>query len=118
IAPNILEACKIQQRKAFFEFDSANLSTPDASTLEQVATCLTSGPLAGSEIVVVGHADPRGTDQYNMRLGMRRAESVRSFLVGRGVHAGAVQAESVGERGAIQDRSGWAWDRRVGIRLK
>ncbi|NUP06682.1 MAG: OmpA family protein [Polyangiaceae bacterium] len=119
IDPAILEACKIDQKKAFFEFDKSNVRSPDQATLDLVAVCFTSGPLKGRALNIVGNADPRGTDEYNMGLGQRRANSVQEYLGTQGLTNGAVSTESRGEKDATgTDESSWAYDRRVDLKLR
>jgi OOP family OmpA-OmpF porin len=48
--------------------------------------------------IVVGHTDSVGTDTYNLKLGMRRAEAVKKYLVSRGVEAGRIYTDTKGER--------------------
>lgn len=115
---DLASACNITTPKAFFEFDSADLNTPANDTLRDVATCLTTGPLSGRTIELVGHTDPRGTDEYNRQLGKSRAESVRDYLQIQGVPQSSLNARSVGEQGTDpNDASEWPFDRRVDIRL-
>jgi peptidoglycan-associated lipoprotein len=67
---------------------------------------------------LVGHADPRGGEEYNLVLGGSRADGVRTFLIDRGLAAGQVASTSRGEMDAKgRDESSWAEDRRVDIRL-
>ncbi|HEU4533406.1 MAG TPA: OmpA family protein [Polyangiaceae bacterium] len=116
--PTIANTCGIQPPKAFFEFDAAKVQQSDQETLRAVATCLSSGPLKGQSVRVVGHADPRGPDEYNQKLGKSRADSVAEYLTSKGVERGKVNVDSRGEQMATgtADR-GWSHDRRVDIRL-
>jgi peptidoglycan-associated lipoprotein len=101
-----------------FDFDSALLSSPDRSELDQLATCMTSGPLAGKNIQLVGRADPRGEAEYNMNLGAIRANAVEHYLAQLGVSGSRLATTS---RGALDaqghDDATWAVDRRVDLRL-
>ena len=86
--------------------------------LEQLATCMTTGPLKGKNVRLIGRADPRGTEQYNLALGSRRASSVNDYLQ----HLGVAPAQlSQTTRGALDatgtDEGGWANDRRVDLDL-
>ncbi len=120
LSDDILRACKIefsnQPEAPKFDYDSTGLSSDDLHVLAQVVTCLTTGPLKGRSVQLVGRADPRGTDQYNMALGANRANQVQRFLEGHGV-----QHVSETSRGAIdatgKDESGWRQDRRVDLVL-
>jgi peptidoglycan-associated lipoprotein len=102
-----------------FDYDKEDLSPEDRSILDQLATCLTSGALKGKALNLIGRADPRGTAEYNLGLGSRRAGSVSTYLVRLGV--GEPQL-AVNTRGSLDatgtDEAGWAKDRRVDITLQ
>lgn len=118
IDPRLSELCALDSKAAFFRFDSAELTEQAEQKLSDLSTCLQSGPAAGENIVLVGMADPRGTDQYNVSLGANRAESVYDFLQQRGVNTNRMDTRSVGERFAHEEQpSYWPYDRRVEIRL-
>ena len=100
-----------------FDYDAASLEPADRDVLEKIATCVTNGPLHGRHLELVGRADPRGTDEYNMRLGARRAEQIREFLVHEGLSANRIAAESEGKRdakGNLPEYS-FGYDRRVDV---
>ena len=101
-----------------FDFDSAALSTTDRSELDQLAKCMTTGPLTGKSVELVGRADPRGEAEYNMNLGATRADAVKHYLAQLGVMGSRLTATS---RGALDakghDETTWAVDRRVDLRL-
>ena len=101
----------------FFEFDSSDTRGVDDPTMQTLAGCMISGPLKGKAIKLVGHTDPRGTPNYNEKLGLERAERVKNYLVTHGVDAGRVQVGSVGEDEASPSPKDWAKDRRVEIQL-
>jgi len=117
IDQNILTACAISTPRAYFEFDSSVVKAGDAGTLDAVAACFTTGALKGKSMSVIGHADPRGTDEYNQELGKTRAVAVEEFLVNKGVADEKVQTLSHGESEATDDPSEFAFDRRVDIQL-
>src|SRR5262249_9610914 len=88
ISDDIRSACGIvdnSDRAPKFDFDSSDLSPPEKDLLSQVAKCLTEGPLKGKSIQLVGRADPRGEQEYNMELGEHRADQVKRYLSGLGV---------------------------------
>jgi peptidoglycan-associated lipoprotein len=121
VASNILEACGIDDapsKSPLFAFDSAAISSRDQRLLDQVATCFETGPLAGRSLTLTGRADPRGTEEYNLNLGNRRATGVRHYLENHGIDADRLNATS---RGALDatgtDEDGWAQDRRVDVDL-
>jgi peptidoglycan-associated lipoprotein len=101
----------------FFEFDSFDAREVDQPTMKVLAECMISGPLKGKTIKLIGHTDPRGTPDYNEKLGLERAERVRHHLLKHGVEAGRVQVDSVGEEAASPAPENWAKDRRVEIQL-
>ncbi len=118
ISEEIKKACGISDSDAYFAFDSANIRPQDHKILGQLATCFTSGPLAGREMRLVGHADPRGDEDYNMVLGGRRADNVKGFIVKKGLDDGKVVTSSRGEMDATgTDESSWSRDRRVDVML-
>jgi peptidoglycan-associated lipoprotein len=118
IASDIRKACGITDADAHFAFDSASLGEGERPVLTQLAQCFVSGPLAGREMRLVGYADPRGPDDYNMVLGGSRADTVKAFLTMRGVPGGRIATTSRGEMEArgTEERS-WAEDRRVDVLL-
>ncbi len=116
VDPKIAEMCEIPT--AHFDFDSSNLGGDAQTALDALATCFTAGPAKGKAMRLVGHADPRGTEEYNMALGSRRAGSVADFLGGKGMEEGSLETSSKGELEATgTDESSWAADRKVEIFL-
>jgi len=101
-----------------FDYDKEELHPEDRAVLDQLATCLMTGALKGKNVALTGRADPRGTEEYNLGLGSRRAASVSTYLVRLGV--GEPQL-GVTTRGSLDasgtDEAGWAKDRRVDITL-
>ena len=101
-----------------FDYDKEELHPEDRAVLDQLATCLMTGALKGKNVALTGRADPRGTEEYNLGLGSRRAASVSTYLVRLGV---AQPQLGVTTRGALDatgtDEAGWAKDRRVDITL-
>jgi peptidoglycan-associated lipoprotein len=69
-----------------------------------------------AQVTVEGHCDERGTSEYNLGLGDRRAKAVREYLVAAGVDGGRIRTISYGkERPFVQghDESAWRWNRRA-----
>lgn len=117
--PELTKSCKLDEREAFFAFDSAEISEGVHAVLAKVATCVTDGPLKGRELELVGHADPQGSDEYNKELGLSRAESVAACLRDHGVTESKIEINSLGEEGTdASDPSEWPMDRKVEIRVK
>ena len=118
VSESILRACGLSASEAHFDYNSASLKSKDQPTLDKIAQCFISGPLAGRGIALIGHADSRGDDDYNMVLGEHRAQSVSKALAVRKVPAGQLSTTSRGEMDATgHDEQTWAQDRRVQLEL-
>ncbi|ACA31096.1 peptidoglycan-associated lipoprotein Pal [Histophilus somni] len=87
----------LQQRynTVYFEFDSYDVQGEYAQILDAHSAYLKSTP--ASKVLVEGHADERGTPEYNMALGLRRADAVKNFLLNKGVQASQLSTLSYGE---------------------
>ena len=97
-----------------FDFDSAELTVSARSTLNRQSAFLSVNP--DLMIVIEGHADERGTREYNLALGERRATAVRDYLVAKGINSARVRTVSYGkERPAVSgsDEEAWAKNRRA-----
>jgi len=97
-----------------FDFDSAELTESARSTLDRQSAFLSVN--AGLMVVIEGHADERGTREYNLALGDRRATAVRDYLVAKGIDSARVRTVSYGkERPAASgsDEGAWAKNRRA-----
>ena len=97
-----------------FDFDSAELTVSARSTLNRQAAFLSLNP--DLMIVIEGHADERGTREYNLALGDRRATAVRDYFVAKGINSARVRTVSYGkERPAVagSDEAAWAKNRRA-----
>jgi outer membrane protein OmpA-like peptidoglycan-associated protein len=101
-----------------FAFDSAKLSGHYHRELRALAACLTSGPLKGRNVHLVGSTDPHGDFEENAILGELRAETVRDFLTTHGVPRERILVTSRGEMSAVgREKASWSADRRVDILL-
>jgi len=117
-----MQKCKLElgntQAAPKFDFDTSELEQNDRDVLQQIATCVTTGPLKGQKLQLTGRADPRGTEEYNLGLGTRRASSVKTYLEHLGVSNGQLGETTRGSLDASgKDESGWSTDRRVDITL-
>ncbi|MBI1362621.1 MAG: peptidoglycan-associated lipoprotein Pal [Proteobacteria bacterium] len=105
--------------RVMFDFDSANLSADAQKVLTGIANyILQSGEVDG--ITVEGHCDERGTREYNLALGDRRAVAVKRFLVGLGVDAAKINTISYGKERPVDNghnERAWAKNRRSVIVL-
>ena len=103
---------------AFFDFDKAVLKPEGKASLDKLVTDIEG---VNVEVIIAeGHTDSIGTDQYNERLAIRRAESVKSYLVSKGVPADRVYVEGKGEKQPVADNKtseGRAKNRRVEIEV-
>jgi len=100
--------------RILFETDRFNVDAEDQDVLQRQAQWLAQYP--GTRITVEGHADERGTRDYNLALGERRANSAKNFLVSVGVDASRIQTVSYGkERPSAlgSDEQAWAQNRRA-----
>jgi len=100
--------------RVFFELDKSDLSQEARQTLDRQAAWLKRYPAV--RVTVEGHCDERGTREYNMALGARRANAARAYLVALGVDSNRVQTVSYGaERPAVlgTGESVWAQNRRA-----
>jgi peptidoglycan-associated lipoprotein len=118
ISEDIKKACGLTDADAHFAYDSDSVRESDRAVLKKLATCFTTGPLKGRQMNLVGHADPRGEDEYNMLLGGRRADNVKGAIITAGMDQAKVSSTSRGEMDATgTDEAGWVQDRRVDIVL-
>jgi peptidoglycan-associated lipoprotein len=102
---------------AYFEYQSATLSDEARATLTQDAEILRA---SNAHIRIEGHADERGSTQYNLALGERRATAVKTYLLTLGISPSRLETISYGkERPAVEghDEAAWRANRRVEIHL-
>lgn len=99
--------------RVFYAFDSSTLTPEARAILDRQAAWL--GKYSSVKLAVEGHCDERGTREYNLALGERRATAVRNYLVAKGVAADRLSTISYGkERPEVMgsDESSWARNRR------
>jgi peptidoglycan-associated lipoprotein len=102
------EARATLEQVVYFDYDESSLRSDSESTLRAKAEILRSSPSVS--IRIEGHADERGTNEYNLALGNARAESVRQFFTSFGLDASRFEIVSYGEeRPAAQGNSESAW---------
>lgn len=102
-----------------YAFDSAALSPMAQSILKRKAAWLNDN--AGEMVLIEGHCDERGTPEYNLALGERRAESARAFLIDLGISSSRLTTISYGEERPLDPRSNeeaWAKNRRAQFVIK
>ena len=100
--------------RVFFESDSSDLTPTATATLDRQAQWLSRYPRY--VFVVEGHADERGTREYNFSLGARRGQTVRDYLASRGINASRMRTVSYGKERPVavcNDISCWSQNRRA-----
>jgi peptidoglycan-associated lipoprotein len=100
--------------RVFFESDSSELTSTSTATLDKQAQWL--NQYKSYAILIEGHADERGTREYNFALGQRRAQATRDYLVSKGVAASRLSTKSWGKEKPVatcDDISCWSQNRRA-----
>jgi peptidoglycan-associated lipoprotein len=100
--------------RVFFETDSTELTPQSRSTLDKQAQWLQQ--YGSYAFTIEGHADERGTREYNIALGARRAQTVRDYLAARGIQASRMRTVSYGKERPVavcNDISCWSQNRRA-----
>lgn len=106
----------LMARVVHFDYDSSDLSQTDLNTLNAHARYLSQNGAA--RVSLIGHTDERGTREYNMALGERRAKSVEAFLVTNGARNEQIETVSYGKEQPVNEghnEAAWAQNRRVQI---
>jgi peptidoglycan-associated lipoprotein len=101
-------------RVVHFDLDSSDLAQSDFAVLNAHASYLAQNGAA--HVTLTGHTDERGTREYNMALGERRAKSVQTYLVTNGAHADQIDVVSYGKEKPVNeghDEAAWSENRRV-----
>ena len=109
---NVISSVKFEN--VLFDYDSAQVKESDRAKIEAVADFLKKN--AGTSAVVEGNCDERGSAEYNMSLGERRALAVRAYLVGLGIDGAIVQTKSNGKEKPVamgHDEAAWSLNRRA-----
>jgi peptidoglycan-associated lipoprotein len=109
----------LQQTVLHFDFDRAELTPLNRKFLEQLADALQACPVA--HVVIAGNCDERGTEEYNLALGQRRAAAAKRYLQNLGVAGERIDTISYGLERPADDRhneEAWAMNRRDEFSLK
>jgi peptidoglycan-associated lipoprotein len=103
------EGCVLET--VYFAFDSSELDSSARAAIQSAVECYRNQN-PNVRLLLTGACDPRGTEEYNIALGDRRAKSVRSYMTSLGMQAGQISVTSVGEEMATgTDEASWARDR-------
>jgi len=114
VAPpgGVAPAARCKPQTVYFDFNESVLTVEATTKLKENQTCIQSVPRR--HVRLEGHCDPRGTEEYNLALGDRRAQSVRRYLMRLGADASRLRPLSKGKLEATgTDEATWAMDRKV-----
>ena len=118
VSNDIRKSCGMTDDDAHVAFDSAHVVDLDKKMLRTLPDCFVSGPLTGRQMSLVGHADPRGSEDYNLDLAGRRADNVKTIIIDESMNDARISTTS---RGALDatgtEEVSWAADRRVDVNL-
>jgi peptidoglycan-associated lipoprotein len=113
-APTPAGACELTA--VYFDYDSSTLSDSARDQLSRDASCMRERGTRAAQLT--GMTDPRGTEEYNLALGERRAQAAQQYMKSLGTDAN-MSVSSMGEEMASgSDEAGWARDRRVDFKAK
>lgn len=105
---------EFRQDEVLFSTGNANLTAEGKKVLDKQIAWLKENPK--KKIIVQGYTDPRGTEAYNMKLGEKRADAVKNYIVKSGIDANRISVVSLGETDLATTQNtpkGWVEDRRT-----
>lgn len=111
--PGVEDRLTLSTQTVYFDFDSAAIKQAERGKLDEVATYMKAN--AAVNLKIEGHCDERGTDQYNLSLGERRAQAARNYLVHAGIDSDRITTVSFGKEKPAQtgtDEAAYAKNRR------
>jgi peptidoglycan-associated lipoprotein len=114
--PPVVE--KISFEPIYFDFDKSNLKPPAVAKLDQLGDYMSKNSIA--KIRIEGNCDERGTNEYNLALGDRRANSAKQYLINLGISADRLSTISYGEERPADpghNEAAWAKNRRDDFKL-
>ena len=97
----------------YFDYDSAQVADSERSKIDTVAQHLKQNDSVA--VIIEGNCDERGSNEYNLALGERRAQAIRAYLTGLGIGSDRIQTKSYGEEKPVNpghDEAAWAANRR------
>lgn len=101
-----------------FDYDRSDIRSVDMANLDRKAAILAAN--TGVRLRIAGHCDDRGSDEYNLALGNRRASSTKRYLVNKGIDASRIDIVSFGEERPLDtgaNESAWARNRRAEVEI-
>lgn len=107
------DALRVLTTAIHFEYDATTIAGEDMAILDQKAAIMQAN--SGVRIRITGHCDERGSDEYNLALGMNRAIAAKEYLVRRGIDASRIDVASLGREVPVDpssNESAWAQNRR------
>jgi outer membrane protein OmpA-like peptidoglycan-associated protein len=118
LGPDSFAEC--QRISPKFPFGSAVTFAEDRSQISALANCLNAPSMRGRTVLLIGRTDAHGSDSYNEKLGMRRAEAIRQLLVEEGVAPSRIEIKTEGAMAAMAGIGEFeeGYDRRVDIILR
>jgi peptidoglycan-associated lipoprotein len=114
LADREMDRGEFKAQTVFFAFDQAQAGPNEASKIDQVAGAFKAKP-AGYDLLIEGHCDERGTEEYNRSLGERRALAIRELLVKSGIDSQRIYTKTLGkDQPAVvgHDEVAWSQNRR------
>ena len=114
----VFDPSSFKMEDVFFDFDEANLREDAKATLIRHAEVLRANPEV--QVLIEGHCDERGTNEYNLALGERRATRVQDYMVSLGIDKYRMRTISYGEERPVadgHDEDSWAQNRRAHFKL-
>jgi len=114
VAAQEAEAIALITGTVYFEYDQSALSAESRATLDAKIPALQARP--AFRVRITGHTDERGSSEYNLALGLRRAAELKAYLVANGIDASRIDISSMGEERPAASGSGepaWAQNRRA-----
>ena len=102
--PNVSELFDQNVKDAYFDLDKSDISA-DARAAPSPRTRNSCGPIRRSRISIEGHCDERGSTEYNLGLGQRRAEAAKNFLISLGISADRMETISWGKERPVLHRA-------------
>jgi peptidoglycan-associated lipoprotein len=113
---DIFEECTRQLQPVFYDFNRSEVRDDQIAALQNNAKVLRSPQCGTVTVLIEGHCDERGTDEYNLALGERRADSAKDYLVSLGIPENRMNTLSYGESRPFaqgQNEDAWAQNRRA-----